>query len=391
VTTAPPAPFRFDVARLARLAWAHRRALLLVNGAVAVLAVAAVLVMPCWYRSSVTLVPAPGDGAMPDFTGGAALLTGHGFSLDSGPSPQDELKMVGSSRAVADSVIRRLDLVRAWNVNGLERTRDRLAEHTDITTPKQGQVIVTAEARTPRLARDLAVAYTEYAASESRRLKQSLAPQRRQYLEARLAELEKENVLAGGAVQRFEQSNRMVAMPEQARETMDAAGLMQAQAAAIRTEMAAARRYFTDQSPEVTVLHDRLGELERQLTAIQKSGGTLFVKTDDLPALKQQYLKLTREQQSLVAVSELLRRVYEQARVEEANPVPTFSVLDAPEVPERRARPQRAVTVALATLLSCAATLGLLYLRGSLDVLTSFGRRRPAPQLVPADGRRDAA
>jgi uncharacterized protein involved in exopolysaccharide biosynthesis len=185
----------------------------------------------------------------------------------------------------------------------------------------------------------------------------------------------------------------MVALPEQTRETMDAAGLLQQQAALIQTELASARRYFTDQSPEVAVLRDRLAELNHQLRELTSRGGALLLRSDDLPALKQQYLKITREQQSLVAVSELLRRVYEQARVEEANPVPTFSVLDAAELPERHARPRRALTVIVALTLSVTASLGLLHTRGSLDLLTRAGWHRvatPEPALAVVNAASDA-
>lgn len=392
-----PPPFRLDATRLARLAWQNRMDLLRVNAIVGLLAVAVVLLLPRWYTSSVTLVPAPGDAATPDFTGAGAMIASRSLSLDSGPTPQDQLKMIVMSRAVADSVIRRLDLATRWNVKGLDRTRERLADHTNITTPKQGQLIVEAEAQSPRLARDLAVAYTEFAASEGRRLKQSLATQRRIYLEARLGELEREIGAASNAVERFEQSHKMVALPDQTRETMDAAGLIQTQAALVQTELVAARRYFTEQSPEVAVLSDRLKELNRQLRELTSHGGALLLKSDDMPALKQDYLRLTREQQSLMAVSELLRRVYEQARVEESNPVPMFSVLDAAEIPERHSSPRRGLTVAIALALSLTASLGLLYTQGSLALLTRRLPRRSTPVLVasPADGadpdRREAA
>lgn len=371
----PPA-FRLDFARLARLAWEHRADLLRVNLAVAALAAAVVFLLPCWYVSSVTMVPAP-QSLMPDLTSDTGgMLAGAAFGLGAGPTPQDELKMVVESRAVADSVIRRHDLVQLWHQKGMETTREKLADHVNLTTPKQGQIVLEVEARTPAMARAMAASYAEFAASEGIRLKRSLATQRRIYLEARLHEIDHEIREASAAVETFEESHRMVALPEQTKETMDAAGAIQAQAALMQTELAAARRYFTEQSPEVAMLRDRLDELNRQVRELETHGGTLLLKGDELPALKQQYLELTREQASLLAVSELLRRVYEQARVEEANPVPTFSVLDAPDLPERHARPKRGLSIAASFALSLAGTLTLLYLRGSLDAITRIARRR---------------
>lgn len=377
-----------DLKRLARAVWMHRRALLLAHGAVALLAVGVVLLLPRWYVSSVTLVPAPNEGLSLDLTGVGGGLGG-ALGLGGGPTAQDHLKMVITSRAVADSLVRTLDLARAWKLERRDQARERLAEHTTVTTPKEGAVVVAAEARTPAQARDLAAAYARFAASEAVRLKTSLASQRRHYLEARLAELEREIALASQRLRSFEERNGAVALPEQTRETMSAAGTLQAQVALLQTELAGMRRYFTDESNEIRLLRDRIAELERQIDRLAKQGGAMLIRGTALPALKQEYLLLTREQMSLTAVSELLRRLYEQARVEEAYPVPSFSVLDAADLPERHARPKRGLTVVLALALASAASLGVLQWRESrADALVAAG---PPPAEAPeAESRRAA-
>jgi uncharacterized protein involved in exopolysaccharide biosynthesis len=185
-----------------------------------------------------------------------------------------------------------------------------------------------------------------------------------------------------------------VALPEQTKETMDAAGTLQAQVALLETELAGARRYFTDQAPPVTLLTDRIAELKRQIDRLARQGGTMLIKGAALPALKQEYVKLTREQVSLTAVSELLRRVYEQARVEEANPVPTFSLLDAADVPERHSRPKRGLTVALALALSIACSLGVLQwreIRAARTGAAPVARATPESSDEVGEGERRAA
>lgn len=353
--------WRFDVARSARLLWTHRLWLLRGHLMVALLAVVVVLLLPRWYASSVTLVPAPKDGLAVDFTGMGGMLAGAPLGLGQ-PTPQDQLKMVLRSRAVADSMVRALDLRRRWRLERMEQARDALADHTTFTTPKEGQVVVAVEARDPALARDLAAGYARFAASEGIRLKTNLAAQRRVYLESRLRELDREIMAAGARVRGFEEANRAYSLPDQARATMDSYGTLQSQVVLLETELAAARRYFTDRSSEVATLRDRIAELQRQLQRMVHEGGVL-PKGDALPALRQQYLELAREQASLLAVSEVVRRLYEQARVEEANPVPTFSVLDAAELPERSARPRRGLTVALALALAAAGSVTYLHWR----------------------------
>jgi len=366
----------FDVPRLATALWERRARLLLLHAVVGVVAVAAVLLMPRWFASSVTLVPAPGDGLSLDFSGLTGGLPGTSFSLSGGPTPQDQLKMVVASRAVADSMVTRFDLIQRWQLKRRQQARQQLAEHTTLTTPREGQLVVAVEANSPALARDMAAAYAQFAASESNRLKTSLASQRRRYLEARLSDLEAEITAAAARMRAFEEVNGVVSLPDQAKGTMEASAQLQAQRALLETELAGARHYFTENSPQVEVMAQRAAELDRQIARLERQGGSMRVKGAALPALKQQYFSLTREQASLTAVSELLRRLYEQARVEEANPVASFSVLDAADLPERHSRPKRGVTVIMAMML-CAA----------FSVMWTWWREcGPAAQAVPAAG-----
>lgn len=101
--------------------------------------------------------------------------------------------------------------------------------------------------------------------------------------------------------------------------------------------------------------------------------------------VRQTYLQLTRDHQGLVAVAELMRRAREQARVEESNPVPAFSLLDAAELPERHARPQRGLIVFLAVALCAAGSLARLWWTTTLDAIV-----RPVT-LVPEPNRQEDA
>jgi capsule polysaccharide export protein KpsE/RkpR len=381
--TSAPVLLRLDLPALARAMWVRRVRLLMWWGAVAVLAAGVVFALPRWWSASVTLVPAPQEGLSLDLSGMGLPVAGGSLNIGTGPTPQDELKMVVLSRAVADSLVDRFDLVRRYHVKHRRDAREALAEHTTVTTPREGQVIVEIEAQGPALARDMAAAYATIAGTEAVRLKTSLATERRAYLERRLAALSNEIAQAADHVRRFEESHGAYALPDQAKETMDAAGQLQAQAALLETELAGARRFFTDQSAEVQGLRDRIGALHTQIDKLARQGGTLMVRGAALPALKEEYLSLTREQASLTAVSELLRRFYEQARVEESNPVPTFSVLDAAELPERHARPRRGLTIAVAVALAVAGSLGFV----QWQLATAAGQ--PAPRVPEQD--REAA
>src|SRR5258706_14942805 len=197
-----------DLPALLRRAWARRMLLLKFYAAVVVLGLGVVLLLPRWYVSSVTLVPAPKDGLTLDLSGAGAALGGTSLSFGAGPTPQDQLKMVVASRAVADSVITRFDLVRAWHLKRRDQAREQLADHVTITTPKEGQVVVAVEAERPALARDMAAWFSTYSAQEAVRLKTSLATQRRTYLQARLPHLDHDITLASAPARALQEGQR---------------------------------------------------------------------------------------------------------------------------------------------------------------------------------------
>ena len=218
----PVGVWRLSVPRLITRAWAARVLLVQLHTTVAAVAVACVLLLPRWYTSSVTLVPSSRDGLSLDLTGGGAPFAGSMFGLGSGPTPQDQLRAVVRSRAVADSLVLRFGLRERWRLQRHEDARRALARHTTITTPREGEVHIDVEARDPVLARDLAAGYARYGGSESIRLKASLATQRRTYLEGHMAEVEREILAASARLRSFEEEHGAVSLPDQARETIDA-------------------------------------------------------------------------------------------------------------------------------------------------------------------------
>ena len=68
-----------------------------------------------------------------------------------------------------------------------------------------------------------------------------------------------------------------------------------------------------------------------------------------------QSLRLLRQLKTLEQLKALLTAQYEQARIEEVRDVSTLEVLDVATPPEKRARPQRTLLVAMGFLLGLAA------------------------------------
>jgi len=111
----------------------------------------------------------------------------------------------------------------------------------------------------------------------------------------------------------------------------------------------------------------RLDELQRQLAQMRggdsPAGGNMdgFPSIRAMPLLGVKYANLYRNLEVETAVYESLTKQYEMAKVEEARDLPTVRVLDVPDIPEKKSRPQRTLLVVsatvFATLLACCFIL----------------------------------
>src|SRR5439155_25788797 len=201
--------------------------LLRLNITAAALITGVVLLLPRWYEASAALVPLPGAGGWLDLGGTGIPLGSMSVSLGPQPTPQDELRMVVESRALADSVIHACRLRERLRTRRMDEARKKLADCTHVTTPREGEVIVSVEARSPQLALERANSYARYAISESVRLKSSLALQRRAYLQARLRQIDQEITEAGDRLRSFEEQHGAISLPDQMHASLDATAAMQ--------------------------------------------------------------------------------------------------------------------------------------------------------------------
>jgi len=101
------------------------------------------------------------------------------------------------------------------------------------------------------------------------------------------------------------------------------------------------------------------------------------------PELQLQYERLGREVQAAQEVYLTLKRQYEEARVEEVNDTPVFTVVDSAVTPVRHSRPRRGLSVILALVLGTGLGVAGAFLSEYLARL----RREGSDELEELEGR----
>jgi uncharacterized protein involved in exopolysaccharide biosynthesis len=95
-----------------------------------------------------------------------------------------------------------------------------------------------------------------------------------------------------------------------------------------------------------------------------------------LPELGVRWANLYRNVRIHETVFDLLSEEYETARIEEVKSIPTVSVIDVPQLPEKKSGPHRTLIVLIATFLSLVITAAFLLARRSWMEMGSEDARR---------------
>ena len=355
--------------RLALL-WRNRRALWQFTACGMAIATVITFCIPKSYRSSARLMPPEASPtrdlamlAATSSSGGAGALGGMGglASLLGMKSPGAVFVEILKSRTVQDRLIERFDLRKVYWASHWEDARSELASRTTITEErKSGVIYISVTDHDPKRAAALAQAYVDDLNKLAAELSTSSARRERIFLEDRLKEVQEDLYSAEKTFSEFSTKNTTLDIKEQGRAMLNAAAEIEGQLIVSQAQLRGLEQIYTASNVRVRSAQSRVNELQRQLG---KLGGVVVVdKTGkdelpypsirQLPVLGVTYADMYRRVKVQETAFEVLTKLYELAKVEEARETPTVRVLDAPVVPERKSFPPRLLIIALGALLS---------------------------------------
>jgi capsule polysaccharide export protein KpsE/RkpR len=378
----------------ASLFWDFRRVFVRVAGIVFVLSILLVLLLPKEYVSGARIMPPEQGGntaAMlaalvgKSSAGGLAGLAG---SLLGAKNNGALFVALLHSGTVSGHLIDRFDLQRVYHKRYREDTAKRLGHLTKITEdPKSGVITISVTDETRERARDLAQGYLDELNNLVAKVNTSSAHREREFIEQRLNTVQAELQRAQLELSDFSSKNTTIDIKEQTRATVDAGAKLEGQLIAGQSELDSLRQIYGDQNVRVRAAEARITILQREL---QRANGQSSPDPDgkdvdashpypalrQLPQLSVRWANLYRNVRIHETVFDLLSEEYETARIEEVKSIPTVSVIDVPELPERKSGPHRTLIVLVATLLSIVMTAAFLLARRSWLEMGSDDARR---------------
>ncbi|WP_138855862.1 Wzz/FepE/Etk N-terminal domain-containing protein [Inhella inkyongensis] len=309
----------------------HSRLIVLGGLLAGVLAVAgSFLVKPTFTSRAVVLPPVqPQSGAGAALASLGALA---GLPSSSGRGPDQFVSLLLSAN-VADRMIERFDLMQVYDSELRIVAREEFWRNLRVIIGRRdGLIVIEVDDKEPSRAAAMAEGMVDEFRRVSNELAISEAQQRRKFFEVRRAEAAERLQAAQEVLQRVGfAAGSLKAEPKAAAENY-ARLRAETTAAEIRVKMLLST--MTEQAPEVQQQLGALAALRVRLQQLERVGPK--EESGD-------YITRFREYKYQEALLEQFSRQYELARVDEGREGGLLQVVDAPQVPERKSRPKRAM------------------------------------------------
>ncbi len=349
---------RADLLPLVRTVWQHRVWILRVTACGMLLAIILVLLLPKTYTATAMILPPQQSqslllsllGQMSSVTGGKEL------SLK---NPSDLYVAMLRSRSVADTLIDRFNLLKAYRQNKKVDARKQLASRSQIASTKEGTITISVSDRDAKRSAALANGYVDELQNLTRRLALTEAAQRRVFFQKQLDE-EKDVLSTAELALKSTQERTGLIQPEaQGKAIIEVVAQTRAQIAIHDVAVRTMSSFSTDQNPELVREKEQLAGLRAQLTKLERASGlgngNIQVPTGKVPQAALEYGRALRNLKYHETLFEFLSKQLEAARIDEAKNSVLVQVVDLAVEPERRSGPMRTIPVALLTALTFVA------------------------------------
>jgi tyrosine-protein kinase Etk/Wzc len=308
-------------------------------------------VLPVRYSATAKIMPpqqTPSTAAllMNQLAGGGgnslAALAGSGLSLK---NPNDIYIGLLTSRPIADAIIDKFGLANVYRAKNMTQARKKLAEYTEVTGEKDGFISISVTDRDKERAAEMANAYTAQLRLLTKSLAVTEASQRRLFYEDQLKQAGEALVASELAFQQIQQQKGLVQLDAQTKAMIEGLAELHAQVAAKEVEVQALRSYSTEKNPNLQLAEQQLSSLEGEETRLNQSNGSKGVGglgLEDVPGAGLEYLRAAHELQYRQALSDMLMKQLDAARLDESKDAAVIQVVEPAIEPDQKSSPERA-------------------------------------------------
>jgi uncharacterized protein involved in exopolysaccharide biosynthesis len=334
------------------------KTLILLPLAIAVVVAIATLFMDNVYRSSASVLPAQDRSfGIESLLGGrigglASSLIGGGRS-----GPFDRYLVLLNSESVKLRVIEEFDLVNVYKKDThpypLTETKKELSRNTNFIGQAEGNFVIEAWDTDPARAKQMVEFYLAVLNDFNNELNVSDARAYREFIQQRYDRGFADVDSLRKRMAAFQREYGVYELPEQLKAYFSIIGeisaeQLQAQITVdiLENTVGVNSSVYAQAKEKVDVINNNLQK------AYARSGNNpLFLDLEKLPEIGMEYFELLQQVELQTEILKFVVPMYEQALLEEQKMLPTVTVVDYPQIAERKDKPFRSLIV-IASLLS---------------------------------------
>ncbi len=355
----------------------YRNLVLLTTGVALIVSLGIASVMTRMYSSTALILPPQQESGMMSMMGGGAMASLAGDLLGKG-TPADLYAKILDSEVVKDAIIDRFHFIAEENTGYRIFAYGKLSKKVLIEVgAKDGIISITVEDKNPKRAADMANAYVEELGNLVARLNITGASNNRVYLEERLAKVKVDFDKSSDALKGFQSEHKTVDISEQSKGTIREVAELEGRLAAEEVKLAAMRRVLTDSSQDIKNQQAVIGNISVQIAKFEgsKRGGSL-PGIGSVPAMGQEYLRLTREFKVQETLLELLTKQLEFAKLSEAKNIATLQVIQKARESDKSIKPSRRKFVMMVTAAAFVLSILLAFALESIHMMAAVRKKR---------------
>jgi uncharacterized protein involved in exopolysaccharide biosynthesis len=345
---------------------------LAIGFSISVLALIILFLLPDIYKSSANLFP-----NKKYFSGSAGLLGSLGTSitdkasslLGGGSAETDKILVILNSESAKRHIIEKHNLMVHYEVADLDfpytRARKQLESNTEFNVFPEGNVLIDVFDEDRQMAYDMANSYVVYLDSAMKAIDSNEARQNREFLESRLRKNEAEIDSIQTEFQKFQRETGIYELEEQLVANFSVVG------ETIRTTMESEfgvilqKNLAKPNSQIYSDLTDRLkvfdNSRKQMLERIGKEYPSLILDYEKLPEYGKTFFDLKAALTIQIEIQKVLVPLYEQSVMEEQKSMTTISLVDRPEIAEKKAAPKRLLLI-----------LVIIFITGIAQILSQY-------------------
>lgn len=343
----------------------HGRTLVVVSGAVAVLAFASSFLLADRYVSRTTfLPPAQQQSSAAAAVAQLGALSGLAGAAANLKNPVDQYVALLQSVSVSNRMIDTFGLMQVYDEKYRYKARETLAENVRfVIGKKDGLITVEVEDESAERAAQMANRYVAELRTLTHQLALTEAQQRRVFFEGQFAETRKRLEQAQVALQATGFNSGALRLDVRA--SSEAYARLRAEVTAAEVRLQTLRSKLADSAAEVQQALSTLVALRSQLGRLEATSGA---------AESPDYVTKFREFKYQETLFDMFARQFELARVDESREGALIQVVDEARPAERKSYPRRAWIALAAGGAALVAGIAFVLLRHALRI----GARDPA-------------